>query len=48
MEARAFVLMPLAEVAPSWRHPVTGMFVQKLIEGLPEGQEIEISGRLAA
>ncbi|MEZ5813714.1 MAG: 2-amino-4-hydroxy-6-hydroxymethyldihydropteridine diphosphokinase [Alphaproteobacteria bacterium] len=48
MEGRAFVLMPLAEVAPRWRHPVTGMFVQDLIEKLPEGQEIEISGGLAA
>ena len=33
--ARAFVLVPLAEVAPEWRHPVTGETVAALIAGLP-------------
>jgi 2-amino-4-hydroxy-6-hydroxymethyldihydropteridine diphosphokinase len=31
---RAFVLLPLAEVAPAWRHPVTGQSVQDLIRAL--------------
>jgi 2-amino-4-hydroxy-6-hydroxymethyldihydropteridine diphosphokinase len=39
MSARAFVLRPLAEVAPGWRHPVTGAHVHALIAALP-GQEI--------
>nr|WP_314070911.1 2-amino-4-hydroxy-6-hydroxymethyldihydropteridine diphosphokinase [uncultured Roseococcus sp.] len=35
MTARAFVLLPLAEVAPGWHHPVTGEGIQALIEALP-------------
>ena len=32
---RAFVLVPLAEIAPAWRHPVTGQGVQELLATLP-------------
>lgn len=32
---RAFVLAPLAEVAPCWRHPVTGETVEALLAALP-------------
>jgi 2-amino-4-hydroxy-6-hydroxymethyldihydropteridine diphosphokinase len=32
---RAFVLVPLRDVAPNWRHPVSGVTVDKLIERLP-------------
>lgn len=32
---RAFVLLPLAEVAPGWRHPVLGVSVEALIARLP-------------
>ena len=35
---RAFVLLPLAEVAPDWRHPVIGDTVERLIAALPPGQ----------
>jgi 2-amino-4-hydroxy-6-hydroxymethyldihydropteridine diphosphokinase len=34
MAGRAFVLLPLAEVAPDWVHPVTGEGVQALVAGL--------------
>ena len=37
MAGRAFVLLPLAEVAPGWRHPVTGQPVSALIAALPKG-----------
>lgn len=37
---RAFVLLPLAEVAPDWRHPVSRESVRQLIARLPEGQKI--------
>lgn len=32
---RAFVLLPLAEVAPGWRHPLLGLAVEDLIARLP-------------
>ena len=32
---RAFVLLPLAEVAPAWQHPCSGVSVHALIESLP-------------
>ena len=31
---RAFVLVPLKDVAPNWRHPVTNMPLQMLLEAL--------------
>jgi 2-amino-4-hydroxy-6-hydroxymethyldihydropteridine diphosphokinase len=37
---RVFVLLPLADIAPGWRHPVTGVRVAELIARLPEGQDI--------
>ncbi len=33
---RAFVLLPLAEIAPDWRHPVTGAAIADLIASLPD------------
>ena len=38
MQDRAFVLVPLRDVAPGWRHPKTGQGVAELIAALPEGQ----------
>lgn len=35
---RAFVLHPLAEVAPGWRHPVTGEAVADMIARLDPSQ----------
>ena len=34
MTERAFVLLPLAEIAPDWRHPTTGSAIDALIRGL--------------
>jgi 2-amino-4-hydroxy-6-hydroxymethyldihydropteridine diphosphokinase len=34
MAIRSFVLEPLAEVAPGWRHPVTGQSVEALLAAL--------------
>jgi len=41
MHQRAFVLMPLSEIAPEWRHPVIGDTVFDLIAALPDDQFIE-------
>ena len=42
MAERAFVLVPLRDVAPGWRHPVSGRSVDELIEALPPGQDIRL------
>ena len=38
---RAFVLLPLAELAPHWRHPVTAKTPGEMLESLAPGQDIE-------
>ena len=38
MEKRGFVLVPLSDVAPQWRHPITGRLVGELIGALPAGE----------
>ncbi len=38
MAARAFVLLPLAEIAPDWRHPITDVPISELIRRLPRDQ----------
>ena len=35
LQERGFVLAPLAEVAPGWRHPLTGQGVVAMLAGLP-------------
>lgn len=41
MHERAFVLYPLQEIAPEWRHPISEMYINDLIAKLPVEQEIE-------
>jgi 2-amino-4-hydroxy-6-hydroxymethyldihydropteridine diphosphokinase len=38
IEQRAFVLVPLADVAPEWRHPVSGKSVAALLVALPRAE----------
>lgn len=38
---RAFVLRPLAEIAPSWRHPASGRTIGELIAALGENATAE-------
>lgn len=41
LHERGFVLLPLAEIAPGWRHPFSGLTVEALIAALPPGQVTE-------
>ncbi len=38
LRERAFVLVPLADIAPDWRDPVTGQSLSELIAALPPSQ----------
>jgi 2-amino-4-hydroxy-6-hydroxymethyldihydropteridine diphosphokinase len=35
MQERGFVLVPLAEIAPKWRHPVLGLSAESLLKANP-------------
>jgi 2-amino-4-hydroxy-6-hydroxymethyldihydropteridine diphosphokinase len=36
--SRGFVLIPLRDVAPNWRHPLSGRTVSELIGALPQAE----------
>ena len=44
LQERAFVLLPLRDVAPHWRHPALGRTVDELVTALPPGQQAERMG----
>jgi 2-amino-4-hydroxy-6-hydroxymethyldihydropteridine diphosphokinase len=35
LQERGFVLVPLADVAPGWRHPLSGLTVREMLAALP-------------
>ncbi|WP_308442457.1 2-amino-4-hydroxy-6-hydroxymethyldihydropteridine diphosphokinase [Aliiroseovarius zhejiangensis] len=39
LHERAFVLIPLADVAPQWRHPITQMVVKQMVDELPDADK---------
>jgi 2-amino-4-hydroxy-6-hydroxymethyldihydropteridine diphosphokinase len=44
LQDRGFVLLPLADIAPDWHHPVSGLGVAELIAALQPGQRIRRAG----
>ncbi len=38
LQDRAFVLLPLADIAPDWHHPVLGQSVRQLCARLPQNE----------
>ena len=41
LHERRFVLMPIAEIAPDWRHPILGLTAAQLLTRLSSEQQIE-------
>jgi 2-amino-4-hydroxy-6-hydroxymethyldihydropteridine diphosphokinase len=42
ISGRGFVLIPLRDIAPDWRHPISGESVERLIAALPPGEHAGI------
>ena len=42
MQDRAFVLVPLADIAPDWTHPVLGVTVTQMLDKVPEVDRAEV------
>jgi len=43
MTERAFVLLPLTELAPDWRHPASGLSAAELLAALPAADRAQVT-----
>ncbi len=46
LQDRAFVLVPLADIAPGWRHPRLGLTVAQMLAALPAADRQSVKVRL--
>ena len=46
LQERRFVLVPLSEISPEWRHPVFGLRAEELLARLPAGQPVRVIGEV--
>jgi 2-amino-4-hydroxy-6-hydroxymethyldihydropteridine diphosphokinase len=44
LQERAFVLVPLQEIAPDWVHPISGLSMTALLEACPDQEGIQRYG----
>jgi len=44
LHERAFVLMPLLELIPDWKHPALGKTIRELCQALPKAEAIKLLG----
>lgn len=44
MDQRAFVLVPLRDIVPAWRHPVTARALSELLEAAPDLAGVRLLG----
>lgn len=44
LHERAFVLVPLQELIPDWKHPSLGKTIRELCQALPQTEEVSLLG----
>ena len=42
VQDRAFVLVPMSDVANDWVHPVSGLSVQQMLDAIPDSEKAEV------
>jgi 2-amino-4-hydroxy-6-hydroxymethyldihydropteridine diphosphokinase len=42
VQDRAFVLVPMSDVAKDWVHPVSGLSVEQMLDAIPDSEKAEV------
>jgi len=42
VQDRAFVLIPMMDIAPDWVHPILGLSVSEMLDALPLGEKVDV------